>query len=84
MRLSPTPMSDPMQRRIFMFMPLFITAVCYNFPSGLTLYWTVQNCFTIFQQWVTNRSKDPVPVQSEKKTLAAPRVAPVKVKSKKR
>jgi len=84
MRLTPTPSTDPIQRRMFQFMPLIFFFICYSFPSGLVLYWTVQNVFTIFQQWVTNRSKDDVAPPSDGKTLTATaqRMAPIKVARK--
>ncbi|WP_309398196.1 membrane protein insertase YidC [Cerasicoccus maritimus] len=58
MRMTPTPTTDNMQRKIFQFMPLIFLVFCYSFPSGLVLYWTVQNCISIFQQWLTNRKRD--------------------------
>ena len=50
---------DPMQRKIFMFMPLIFVYLCYNFASALALYWTVQNIISI-EQLVVNRSNQPV------------------------
>jgi YidC/Oxa1 family membrane protein insertase len=50
---------DPMQRRIFMFMPLIFILLCYNFASALALYWTVQNIISIVQLMI-NRSNQPV------------------------
>ncbi|MDR2377498.1 MAG: membrane protein insertase YidC [Puniceicoccales bacterium] len=50
MRLSLAPTLDPMQRRIFQWMPLLFLFFCYNLPSGLILYWTVQNILSILQQ----------------------------------
>ncbi|GHB98222.1 membrane protein insertase YidC [Cerasicoccus arenae] len=61
MRMTPTPTTDNMQRKIFQFMPLIFLAFCYKFPSGLVLYWTVQNCISILQQWLTNRKRDDAP-----------------------
>lgn len=46
---------DPMQRRIFMFMPIFFTILFLNFPSGLVLYWLTNNVLTIAQQAIYNR-----------------------------
>ena len=37
-------MPDPVQRRIFQFFPLFLTVILAPFPSGLLIYWTVNNC----------------------------------------
>lgn len=60
MKMTPSPMTDNMQRKIFQLMPVIFLVFCYNFPSGLVLYWTVQNLLTILQQVITNRMKDPV------------------------
>jgi YidC/Oxa1 family membrane protein insertase len=54
-----SPTADPMQQKIFKLLPLVLVVFLYNFSSGLTLYWTVQNLLTILQQWLTNRKKDP-------------------------
>ncbi|MGE9294784.1 MAG: membrane protein insertase YidC, partial [Puniceicoccales bacterium] len=58
MKMTPTPTTDNMQRKLFQFMPFIFLAFCYRFPSGLVLYWTVQNCISILQQWLTNRSRE--------------------------
>lgn len=47
-----TPMQgDPTQRRMMMFMPVIFTAMFLNFPSGLVLYWLVNNVISIGQQY---------------------------------
>ena len=53
-KLNPTP-PDPVQAKIFMFFPLFLTIILAPFPSGLVVYWTVNNILTIAQQWVIMR-----------------------------
>ena len=50
-KLNPTP-PDPIQAKIFMFFPFFLTIILAPFPSGLVVYWTVNNILTIAQQWV--------------------------------
>lgn len=51
-----TPMQgDPTQRRMMMFMPVVFTAMFLNFPSGLVLYWLVNNVISIVQQYMTVR-----------------------------
>ena len=45
-KLNPTP-PDPIQAKIFMFFPLFLTVILAPFPSGLVIYWTVNNVLTI-------------------------------------
>jgi YidC/Oxa1 family membrane protein insertase len=46
---------DPAQRRIFLMMPLIFGFVFKDFPSGLVLYWLVQNVLTIVQQMIMNK-----------------------------
>jgi YidC/Oxa1 family membrane protein insertase len=46
---------DPMQRRLFLFMPLMMTVFFLSFPSGLVLYWLTNSILTIAQQGVYNR-----------------------------
>lgn len=46
---------DPAQQRMMMFMPLIFTVMFINFPSGLVLYWLVNNMLTIAQQYVMVR-----------------------------
>jgi YidC/Oxa1 family membrane protein insertase len=46
---------DPAQRRMFMIMPLVFGWIFKEFPSGLVLYWLVQNILTIVQQLIMNR-----------------------------
>ena len=53
-KLNPTP-PDPIQAKIFMFFPIFLTIILAPFPSGLVVYWTVNNILTIAQQWVIIR-----------------------------
>ena len=48
MKLSPQT-GDPAQRKMMMFMPLIMLIFFYNFPSGLALYWTVNNILSILQ-----------------------------------
>ena len=56
MPVSPT--ADPVQQKVFKFMPLIFLVFLYNFSSGLVLYWTVQNLLTILQQRITNAMPD--------------------------
>ncbi|HKH43353.1 MAG TPA: membrane protein insertase YidC [Thermoanaerobaculia bacterium] len=48
---------DPMQRRLFMMMPIVFTFLFLPSPSGLVLYWLTNNVLTILQQAVYNRSQ---------------------------
>jgi len=46
---------DPAQQRAMMIMPVVFTFMFMNFPAGLTLYWLVNNCLTIGQQYAMLR-----------------------------
>jgi YidC/Oxa1 family membrane protein insertase len=72
---------DAMQKRIFYFMPVVFLVFCYNYASGLALYWTTQNLFSIVQLYLT-RNK-PLPTL-EKKSVVAKREATAGKKRKKR
>jgi YidC/Oxa1 family membrane protein insertase len=50
---------DPVQQRVFMFVPLIFIYFCYNFASALALYWTVQNLFSIVQLYATRNQASP-------------------------
>ncbi len=60
-KLNPAPM-DPMQQKIFQFLPLVFTLFFAFFPAGLVLYWLVNNMLSIAQQWAITRTiaKEPV------------------------
>ena len=53
-KLNPTP-PDPIQAKVFMFMPVFMTFTFAWFPSGLVLYWVTNTVLSIAQQWNINR-----------------------------
>ena len=53
-KLNPAP-ADPIQAKIFAFFPLFLTIILASFPSGLVVYWTINNILTIAQQYVIVR-----------------------------
>ena len=50
MRLNPAP-PDPVQAKVFQFMPLFFTFLLATFPAGLVIYWTWNNLLSMAQQW---------------------------------
>ena len=54
MQLNPSP-PDPMQARIMKIMPVMMTVFFLWFPSGLVLYWLVNNILSIAQQWVITK-----------------------------
>jgi YidC/Oxa1 family membrane protein insertase len=53
-KLNPAP-PDPVQAKIFMFFPFFLTVLLASFPSGLVIYWSVNNILTMAQQYVIIR-----------------------------
>ena len=53
-KLNPTPV-EPMQQKIFMFLPVIFTFLFATFPSGLVLYWLTNNILSIGQQYVINK-----------------------------
>ncbi|MDI6703691.1 MAG: membrane protein insertase YidC [bacterium] len=52
--------ADPKQPNMAIFMTTFFTFICFGFPSGLILYWLVQNILTIGQQYLIIRKKKSV------------------------
>jgi len=53
-KLNPQP-ADPVQARIFMFLPIIFTVILAQFPAGLVIYWTWNNVLSIAQQWLIMR-----------------------------
>ena len=53
-KLNPQP-ADPVQAKIFLFMPLVFTALLASFPAGLVIYWAWNNVLSILQQWTIMR-----------------------------
>jgi YidC/Oxa1 family membrane protein insertase len=53
-KLSPAP-ADPMQAKMMLFMPLMFSIMFFVFPSGLVLYWVVNNILSIAQQWAITK-----------------------------
>ncbi len=54
-KLNPAPM-DPVQQKVMSILPIVFTVFFAFFPSGLVLYWVVNNVLSIAQQWVITRS----------------------------
>ena len=52
--LNPQP-TDPTQAKVFKILPIIFTGFMLFFPAGLVLYWTVNNLFTLTQQYVINK-----------------------------
>ncbi len=54
-KITPSNFTDPMQEKIFKFLPIIFTFFFVTFPAGLVLYWLVNNIFSIAQQFVVNK-----------------------------
>jgi YidC/Oxa1 family membrane protein insertase len=54
MKLNPQP-ADPIQAKLFMFMPIIFTVILAPFPAGLVIYWAWNNTLSITQQWLIMR-----------------------------
>lgn len=70
MKLTPTPNADPAQAKMMQFMPLIFLFIYYSMPAALSLYSTCNALFTIAQQVIINRLKEP------EDSLAAASVGP--------
>jgi len=53
-KITPNTMTDPVQQKMFQFLPVIFTFFFLWFPAGLTLYWFINNLFTIGQQYYVN------------------------------
>ncbi len=61
-QLNPTP-PDPMQAKVMKLMPIIFTFFFLWFPAGLVLYWVVNNCLSIAQQWYITRKIEAAAAQ---------------------
>jgi len=62
-KLNPQP-ADPVQAKVFMFMPIIFTFLLATFPAGLVIYWTWNNLLSIIQQYVIMK-RAGVPIGSQ-------------------
>lgn len=53
-KITPSNFTDPLQEKIFKWFPVIMTVFFVYFPSGLVLYWLINNIFTIAQQYYIN------------------------------
>jgi YidC/Oxa1 family membrane protein insertase len=65
-KMTTTPVGDPAQRRLMLMMPIVFTVMFLNLPSGLVLYWFVNNLLGIGQQWLVNRHIGRVEAAAQK------------------
>jgi YidC/Oxa1 family membrane protein insertase len=54
-KMTPQNFTDPMQEKIMKYLPVIFTFFFLRFPSGLVLYWFVNNLFSILQQFIVNQ-----------------------------
>ncbi|MBL8670516.1 MAG: membrane protein insertase YidC [Alphaproteobacteria bacterium] len=77
-KLNPAP-ADPIQAKVFAFLPIIFTFMLAQFPSGLVIYWCVNNVLSMAQQYVIMRRMGvAVGGGEEKKELAPVAAAPTK------
>ncbi len=70
-KITPSNFTDPLQEKIFKWFPVIMTVFFVYFPSGLVLYWLVNNLFTIAQQYFINhmyKKQKALAVAAHKKT----------------
>jgi YidC/Oxa1 family membrane protein insertase len=63
-RLAPAAGMDPIQQKMTMLMPVFFTFLFLWYPSGVALYWLINNIFAIGQQYATNYMIGPPKVRA--------------------
>lgn len=54
-KITPSNFTDPLQEKIFKFLPIIFTFFFFTFPAGLVLYWFINNIFSITQQFLVNK-----------------------------
>ena len=54
-KMTPTASTDPMQEKMMLFMPIVFLFIMWGFPSGLVLYWLINNVISIGQQYYINK-----------------------------
>jgi len=65
-KMNPAP-PDPIQAKVMLILPLVFSVMFFFFPSGLVLYWTMQNILGICQQWYINKTFSPAKVKAAAK-----------------
>lgn len=68
-KITPTTITDPVQQKMFQFLPVIFTFFFLWFPAGLTLYWFINNLFTIGQQYYVNVIFEKARIQRHEKHL---------------
>jgi len=68
-KITPNTMQDEMQKKMFQLLPIVFTFFFLWFPAGLTLYWFINNLFTIGQQYYVNKIFETAKEQRHEKHL---------------
>lgn len=76
-RLNPPP-PDPVQAKMMMLFPVVFTVLFATFPSGLVLYWLVNNCLSILQQWYIMKKVEKEEKEKKKTTKVKKKEKPSK------
>ena len=66
--ITPNNFQDPMQEKIFKFLPVIFTIMMATFASGLVLYWTVNNILSFIQQYIINKAMQAKGLVEKKET----------------
>jgi YidC/Oxa1 family membrane protein insertase len=69
-RITPSNFTDPLQEKIFKYLPLVFTFFFFTFPAGLVLYWFVNNLFSIAQQYLVNKQFEAARITRHEAHLA--------------
>ncbi len=64
-KLTPTPIADPMQRKMMQYMPVAMGVMFAFFPAGLVLYWVTNGSLGLLQQWYMLRKYGDKPVAAK-------------------
>jgi YidC/Oxa1 family membrane protein insertase len=59
-KITPNNFTDPMQEKIFKFLPVIFTFFFFSFAAGLVLYWTINNILSFLQQLVINKKMEAI------------------------
>ena len=67
--ITPNNFTDPMQEKVFKFLPVIFTFFMATFSAGLVLYWTINNILSFIQQFIINKSMEvkTISINSDKK-----------------
>ncbi len=69
-KITPSNFTDPLQEKIFKFLPIIFTFFFFTFPAGLVLYWFVNNIFSIAQQYLVNKQFEAARIARHEAHLA--------------